>query len=83
MWCLDGIRRREYEATIELGSREKQLELMGTLRVLIARDDSAIAGAKRKNALGFVKFVVDRNPLRYWKKCVNTIRQRSMKREEV
>ena len=43
VWCLVGIRRREHEATIETRSREKQLEMMGALRVLIARDDSAIA----------------------------------------
>ena len=55
LWGLAGIRRREHEATIETKSREKQLELMGALRVLIARDDSAIA-------LCSVKFVVDRIP---------------------
>ena len=55
LWGLAGIRRREHEATIETRSREKQLELMGALRVLIARDDSAIA-------LCSVKFVVDRIP---------------------
>ena len=47
VWCLVGIRRREHEATIETRSREKQLELMGALRVLIARDDSAIPCAKK------------------------------------
>ena len=71
--CLVGIRRREYEATIETKSREKQLELMGALR----------AWAKRKDALCFVEFVVDRTPTPVLEKCVKTIRQRLMKREEV
>ena len=83
VWCLVGIKRRELEATIESISREKQLELMRVLRVLIASDDSAIALAKRKNALCFVKFVVDRIPTPVLEECVKTIRQRSMKREEV
>ena len=81
--CLFGIKRWEYEAAIETKAREKQLELMGALRVLIARDDSAIAWAKRKDALCFVKFVVDRFPTAVQEECVKTIRQRSMKREEV
>ena len=59
---LVGVRKWEYEATIETKAREKQLELMGALRVLIARDDSAIAWARRKDALCFLKFVVNRIP---------------------
>ena len=51
VWCLVGIRRREHEATIETRSREKQLELMGALRVLIARDNSAIPCAKKGRIL--------------------------------
>ena len=34
MWCLVGIRRLEYEASIETKAREQQLELMGSLKVL-------------------------------------------------
>ena len=74
VWCLVGIRKREYEATIGTKAREQQLELMGALTVLIANDNYAIAWAKQKDALCLVKLVVDR---------VKTIRQRSMKREEV
>ena len=83
VWCLVGIRKWESEATVEVKAREKHLELMGALRVLIARDDSATAWAKRKDALCFVKFVVDRIPTPVLEECVKTIRQRSMKREEV
>ena len=83
VWCLVGIKRREHEATIEKKPREKQLELMGALKVLIARDDSVIACAKTKDALCFVKFVVDRIPTPVLEECVKTIRQMSMKREEV
>ena len=73
VWCLVGIRRREHEATLDTRSREKQLEFMGGLRVLIARDNSAMAWAKRKDALGFVKFVVDRIPTPVLEECVKTI----------
>ena len=41
------------------------------------------ASAKRKNALCFVKFVVDRIPTPVLEECVRTITQRSMKREEI
>ena len=73
----------EYEATLETKAREKQFELMGSLRVLIARDNSAIAWAKRKHALCFVKFVVDRIATQVLEECVKTIKQLSIKREEV
>ena len=72
-----------YEAIIETKAREKQLELIGALRVLITRDDSAIAWAKRKDALCFVELVVDRIPTPVLEECVKSIRQRSMKRKEV
>ena len=39
--------------------------------------------AKRKDSLCFMKFVVDRIPSPVLEECEKTIRQRSMKREEV
>ena len=44
-WCLMGIKRSEYEANNDSKSKEQELELMESLRVLISRDDSAIAWA--------------------------------------
>ena len=61
-WCLMGIKKAEYEASNDSKSREQELELMEALRALISKDDSAIAWAKRKDALCFVRFVVDRIP---------------------
>ena len=49
-WCLMGIKKAEYEANNDSKSKEQELELMGALRMLISRDDSAIAWAKRKVA---------------------------------
>ena len=50
-WCLMGIKKAEYEANNDSKSKEQELELMEALRMLISRDDSAIAWAKRKVAL--------------------------------
>ena len=58
-WCLMGLKRAEYEASNDSKSREQELELMEALRALISKDDSAIAWAKRKDALCFVRFVVE------------------------
>ena len=55
-WCLMGIKKSEYEANNDSKSKEQELELMEALRVLISRDDSAIACAKRKDAHCFVRF---------------------------
>ena len=83
VWCLVRIKKWEYEATIETKAGKQQLELMRTLKGLIPRDVSAIAWAKRKDALCFVKIVVDRVPTPVLEECVKAIRQKSMKREEV
>ena len=64
VWCLVGIRKWEYEATIETKAREKQLELIGALRVLIARDDSAIAWAKKRTHFALWKWWWIVSPLR-------------------
>ena len=51
--------------------------------MMISRDDSAIAWAKRKDALCFVKFKVDCIPTPVLEECVKAIRQRGAKREEI
>ena len=74
-WCLMGIRKAEYEANNDSKSKEQELELMEALRMFISRDDSAIAWAERKDALCFVRFVVDRIHTTVLAECVKTIRQ--------
>ena len=70
-----GIKKSEYEANNDSKSKEQQLELMKALRVLISGDDSAIAWAKRKHALCFVRFVVDRITTPVLGECITTIQQ--------
>ena len=61
--------------------KEQELELMEAQQVLISRDDSAIAWAKRKDALCFVRFVMGRIPTPVLEECVKTIRQGGVDRE--
>ena len=77
-WCLMGIKKMEYEASNELKSKEQELELMEALRALISKDDSAIFWAKRKDALCFVRFVVDRIPTPVLGECRKIIRQKEV-----
>ena len=77
-WCLMGIKKAEYEASIDLKSKEQELELMEALRRLISKDDSAIAWAKRKDALCFVRFVVDHIPTPVLGECIKIIRQKGV-----
>ena len=74
-WCLMGIKKSEYEANNDSKSKEQELELMEALRVMISRDDSTIAWANRKDALCFVRFVVDRIPTPVLGECIKTIQQ--------
>ena len=76
--CLMGIKKAEYEASKGLKSKEQELELMEALRALISKDDSAIAWAKRKDALCFVRFVVDRIPTPVLGECIKIIRQKGV-----
>ena len=73
VWCLMGIKRSEYESSNDSKSKEEELELMEALRALISRDDSAIAWAKRKDALCFLRFLVDRIPTPVLEECIKTI----------
>ena len=74
-WCLMGIRKSEYEANNDSKSKKQELDLMEALRVLISKDDSAIAWANRKDALCFMRFVVDRIPTPILEECINSIQQ--------
>ena len=74
-WCLMGIKKAEYEANNDSKSKEQEMELMEALQMLISRDDSAIAWPKRKDALCFVRFVVDRIPTPVLGECIKTNRQ--------
>ena len=76
-----GIKRSEYEASNDSKSKEQELELMEALRVLISRDDSAVAWAKCKDALPFLRFVVDRIPTPVLEEGIKTIRQGGVERE--
>ena len=74
-WCLMGIKKSEYKANNDSKSKGQELELMEALQVLISRDDSAIDWAKRKDALCFVRFVVDLILTSVLGECIKTIRQ--------
>ena len=76
-----GTKKSKYEANKDSKSKEQELELMEALRVLISTDNSAIAWAKRKDVLCFVRFVVDRIPTRVLEECIKTIRQGGVDRE--
>ena len=54
---------------------------MEALRALISTDDSAIAWAKRKDALCFLRFVVDCIPTPVLEECTKTIQQGGVDRE--
>ena len=52
VWCLIGIRKGKSEVTIETRARKYQLELMGALKVLIAKGRFCdIVGKKKGRTL--------------------------------
>ena len=88
VWCLVGIRRHGYEATIETKAREQQLQLMGAMKVLIANVDFAIQcqSGKMRFALcnsWYTRFVCSSLcVIQVLEECITAIRMRATKREE-
>ena len=78
-----GVRGSEYEASNDSKSKEQELDLMEALRVLISGDDSAIVWARRKDALCFVRLVVDCIPTPVLEECIKTIRQGGVDLERI
>ena len=74
-WYLMGNKRMEYEASNDSRSKEQELKLMEALRKYFTRDDSAIAQAKRNDALCFVSFMLNRVRILVLVECIKTIRR--------
>ena len=58
-WCMMGLNRGEYDSEERKRSKEEKVFLMTNLRDLITQEGAAVACAKRRDALCFIRFMID------------------------
>ena len=58
-WCMIGVTRGEYESEERKRSKGEKVFLMTSMRDLITQEEAAVACAKRKDALCFIRFMIE------------------------
>ena len=58
-WCMRGLTRKEYDSEERKRSKEEKVFLMTNLRDLIIQEGAAVACAKRRDALCFIRFMME------------------------
>ena len=74
-WCLMGLTRKEYDSEERKISKEEKVFLMTNLRDLMTQEGAAIAFAKRRDALCFIRFMVEQISIPALNTCVKTLRE--------
>ena len=58
-WCKTGLTMEEYDSEERKRSKEEKVLLMTSLRDLLSHEGAAVACAKRRDALCFVRFMIE------------------------
>ena len=58
-WCMIGLTRGKYDSKERKRSKEEKVFLMTSMRYLITQEEAAIACAKRRDALCFIRFMIE------------------------
>ena len=74
-WCMMGLTRGEYESEERKRSKEEKVFLMTNLRDLIIQEGMAVACAKRRDALCFIRFLIEQISVPALNTCVKMLRE--------
>ena len=74
-WCMMGLTRGEYDSEERKRSKEEKVFLMTNLRDLINQEGMAVACAKRRDALCFIRFLIEQISVPALKTCVKMLRE--------
>ena len=74
-WCMIGLTREEYDSEERKRSKEEKVFLMTSMRDLITQEGAAVACAKRRDALCFIRFMIERNSVPALNTCVKMLRE--------
>ena len=74
-WSLMGLTRGEYDSEERKRSKEEKLFLMTNLRDLITQEGAVVACAKRRDALCFIRFMIEQISVPALNTCVKMLRE--------
>ena len=74
-WCMMGLTREEYDSEERKRSKEEKFCLMMNLRDLIVQEGAAVACAKRRDALCFIRFMIEQISVPALNTCVKMLRE--------
>ena len=74
-WCMMGLTREEYDSEERKRSKEEKVFLMTNLRDLIVQEGAAVAYAKRRDALCFIRFLIEQISVPALNTCVKMLRE--------
>ena len=74
-WCMMGLTRGEYDSEERKRSREEKIFLMTNLRDLITQEGAAVACAKRRDALCFIRFLMEQISVPALNTCAKMLRE--------
>ena len=70
-----GMTREEYESEERKRSKEEKVFLMTNLRDLIVQEGAAVACAKRRDCLCFIRFLIEQISVPALNACVKMLRE--------
>ena len=72
-WCMTGMTRGEYDSEERKRSNGEKVFLMTSMRDLITQEGAAVACAKRRNALFFIRFMIEQLSVPALNTCVKML----------
>ena len=70
-----GLTREEYDSEERKRSKEEKVSLMTNLGDLIVKEGAAVACAKRRDALCFIRFMIEQISVSALNTCVKMLRE--------
>ena len=74
-WCMMALTRGEYDSEERKRSKEEKVFLLTSLRDLIIQEGMAVACAKRRDALCFIRFLIEQISVPALNTCVKMLRE--------
>ena len=74
-WCMMGLTREEYDSEERKRSKEEKVFLMTNLRDLLIQEGAAVACAKPRDALCFIRFMIEQISVPALNTCVKMLRE--------
>ena len=74
-WCMIALTRGEYDSEERKRSKEEKFFLMTSMRDLITQEGAAVACARRRDALCFIRFMIEQFSVPALNTCVKMLRE--------